>query len=309
MKEALSLEPSRRKFLQAIAAGFTLSLLKRPLAALGLTNIHMVKSGETLTSIGNLHGVSVLDLTRANQEKITDPNLIWAGDSLQIPDKDSSETIILYQKGFQEPLPITFQGDFGVQEKRLAVETIRKTRAVLQKLGFEVENFPIGQEVRIRRSQTNLSSSPKADSLALIDLDSRGVAHEYATNFAPANSQAIVEGVAEMVAVKVLGFYVLPLDYSQYQNHNWKNELWWDQSGSYDNPHKTIWGKITLAAQAVAIIENQKPGIWAHLGTKYRGACQEIENPRMKELQEWVEGFWPRGWNEFEKHPILSLSN
>ncbi len=309
MKEILSLELSRRKLLQAAAAGLARFLIGPP-TALGLTNIHIVKKDETLTSIGNLYGVSVLDLTRANKEKITDPNLIWTGDSLQIPDKDSLETIILYQKGLQEPFPIVFQGDFGVREKSLAVETIRKTRAVLQRLGFPVESFPIGQRVKIRHSKTNLSSSPEADSLALIDLGGRGVAHEYATRFAPANTQAIVEGVAEMVAVQVLGSYVLPLRYADYQNHDWQNELWWDESGSWFSIQKTIWGKITLAAQAAALLEAQRPGLWAFLGTRYAQEQAGIPHPGLKELRSGFEEFWPDGgWNEFEKHPILSLSN
>lgn len=44
-----------------------------------------INSGDTLTSIANAHNTTYVRLYDANQ-KITDPDLIYAGDSLRIPD-------------------------------------------------------------------------------------------------------------------------------------------------------------------------------------------------------------------------------
>src|SRR5690348_6255019 len=49
-----------------------------------------INSGDTLTSIANAHNTTYVRLYDAN-EKITNPDLIYAGDSLQIP--DPSETL------------------------------------------------------------------------------------------------------------------------------------------------------------------------------------------------------------------------
>lgn len=314
MKEALSLELSRRKLLKATAAGLTLFLIEKPLTALGLTNIHTVKRGETLTSIGNLYGVSLEQLLEANTY-ITNPHLIYPGKTVQIPDQGKTitypeSTIVLYEPNLK-PFPITFQGDFGITEKRQAAKTLTKTRKVLQALGFPLEFFPMGREVTIRPSKNGFCSSLKPNTLELIGLGDRGVAHEYAANFMPAYTQAMVEGAAEMAAVQVLGFYVLPLSYADYQKHDWENELWWEESGSWFSIQKTIWGKITLAAQAAALLEAQRPGLWAFLGTRYAQEVQAgIPHPGLKELRSGLEEFWPeQGWQEFQKHPLLFLSN
>ena len=48
-----------------------------------LQYIHIVRPGETLSSLSQLYGVNLADLSRVN--KITDPNIIRVGTALVIP--------------------------------------------------------------------------------------------------------------------------------------------------------------------------------------------------------------------------------
>ena len=53
-------------------------------------SIYIIKSGDTLTSIAKQFGSSVQELTKLN--KITNPNLIYAGASLTIPTTPKTPT-------------------------------------------------------------------------------------------------------------------------------------------------------------------------------------------------------------------------
>ena len=154
----------------------------------------------------------------------------------------------------------------------------------------------------------HLSPEGYHEGIRLAFVDERSVSHEYAAIFfMPAGTQAIAEGSAEMVAAKTLGYWALPIDYPTYQNHNWQQELWWDQSGSYqESPEKTIWGKITLAGQAFTQIERKMPGISSYLGDKNRDYFQQHRRDAPVDvIKKWVEGKWSDGWKEFQEHPIL----
>src|SRR5689334_11180480 len=49
-----------------------------------------IKSGDTLSALAQQHGTTVDAIVKANGGKIKDPNLIYAGDTLNIPGKSDS---------------------------------------------------------------------------------------------------------------------------------------------------------------------------------------------------------------------------
>jgi hypothetical protein len=213
---------------------------------------------------------------------------------------------------------IYFEDNFSLEEKRLIIDTVSKTRKTLRNLGFATANWSAGKTIRFARSNSGVTqpmrTSKKGEGILLASVDERTISHEYATFFMPKTTQGIVEGSAEMVAQKTLGSWALDLNYRDYQNKDWQRALWWSASRDpvmFEFPN---WSKVTLAGQAALELESRKHGTWAYLGEKDRVFREQNEplttSPeKLKEnLQRWVEEKWPGRWREFENHPILFVA-
>ncbi|MCX7624022.1 MAG: LysM peptidoglycan-binding domain-containing protein [Thermomicrobium sp.] len=87
--------PRRRRWL---AAGLMVSVV----SAVGVRQaaaetLHVVQPGETLSRIAERYGVSVASLARANG--LADPDRIWAGSTLVVPDDEEERSVYVVQPG------------------------------------------------------------------------------------------------------------------------------------------------------------------------------------------------------------------
>lgn len=110
---------------------------------------HMIKVGETLTSIARVHGAAVAELARLNE--LTDPNRIYAGQRLVIPDRiDSSglQPAPTPDPSLASPDEMLKGGwiDVDLSEQRLtAYEVSTPVRTTLVSTGLPSTPTPVGQ--------------------------------------------------------------------------------------------------------------------------------------------------------------------
>jgi len=81
----------RAKRVLAIGALATLAMTLTAQRA-AADSVHIVQPGETLSAIAARYGVSLDELVRANG--LSDPDLIWAGTSLVIPERTAADSVV-----------------------------------------------------------------------------------------------------------------------------------------------------------------------------------------------------------------------
>ncbi|WP_137170291.1 LysM domain-containing protein [Marinomonas sp. FW-1] len=72
-----------------------------------MTKIHMIKKGETLSSLAKLYNTDVMTLQKLNADQIKDINLIYTGDELVTPDESASAQWQPQDKEIENTLPNT----------------------------------------------------------------------------------------------------------------------------------------------------------------------------------------------------------